>query len=217
LLTALGEKLVPLHSQDRPEKTAYTFNPLYVCVCVCPLYVRHSLHWYLKSTDSAIKNKYARAVNTISTTLKGKSAAVVPGSKDFLHHREQGRVNKHAHTVSLPVVLNVSFAAVGQVLVISVTWPELTHRVKRAQLLPAAYFAAHSHTYVGLARTIYLKELRCIYGIYGRDITIHLVIYGADIRFWPTLHICHFPFPSHTGTQQPTLPAPTLKAKLHRQ
>jgi len=37
---------------------------------------------------------------------------------------------------------------------------------------------------VGLARTIYI---RCIYGVIGREITKYTVIYGAYIRFWPTL------------------------------
>jgi len=41
--------------------------------------------------------------------------------------------------------------------------------------------------YVGLARTIYI---RCIYGIFGREITKFTVIYGVYIRFWPTLCIC---------------------------
>jgi len=31
--------------------------------------------------------------------------------------------------------------------------------------------------------------IRCTYGISSREITIHTVIYGADIRFWPTLSI----------------------------
>jgi len=35
-----------------------------------------------------------------------------------------------------------------------------------------------------LARTIYI---RCIYGNVGREITNYTVIYGAYIRFWPTL------------------------------
>jgi hypothetical protein len=34
---------------------------------------------------------------------------------------------------------------------------------------------------------IYTVYIRCIYGIFGREITIHTVIYGAYIRFWPTL------------------------------
>jgi hypothetical protein len=29
--------------------------------------------------------------------------------------------------------------------------------------------------------------MRCIYGIFGREITKYTVIYGAYIRFWPTL------------------------------
>jgi hypothetical protein len=40
--------------------------------------------------------------------------------------------------------------------------------------------------YVGLARTIYI---RCVYGIFGREITKYTVIYGVYIRFWPTLRI----------------------------
>ena len=39
---------------------------------------------------------------------------------------------------------------------------------------------------VGLARTIYV---RCMYGIFGRETTIHTVIYGVYVRFWPTLLI----------------------------
>jgi hypothetical protein len=42
--------------------------------------------------------------------------------------------------------------------------------------------------YIGLARTIYI---RCIYGIFGREITKYTVIYGVNIRFWHTLHINH--------------------------
>jgi hypothetical protein len=38
--------------------------------------------------------------------------------------------------------------------------------------------------YLGLARTIYI---RCIYGIFGREIIKYTVIYGVYIRFWPTL------------------------------
>jgi len=37
-----------------------------------------------------------------------------------------------------------------------------------------------------LDRTIYI---RCVYGNFGREITIYTVIYGVYIRFWPTLHM----------------------------
>jgi len=37
---------------------------------------------------------------------------------------------------------------------------------------------------IGLARTIYI---RCIYGIFGREIIHYTFIYGVYIRFWPTL------------------------------
>jgi hypothetical protein len=42
-------------------------------------------------------------------------------------------------------------------------------------------------TCVGLARTMYI---RCICGIFGREITEYTVIYGVYIRFWPTLYMC---------------------------
>jgi len=45
--------------------------------------------------------------------------------------------------------------------------------------------------YLGLARTIQLRYIQCIYGNFGREITIHTVIYGMYIRLWPTLHILH--------------------------
>ena len=34
-----------------------------------------------------------------------------------------------------------------------------------------------------------IPYIRCIYGISGREVTRYTVIYGAYIRFWPTLHI----------------------------
>jgi hypothetical protein len=59
------------------------------------------------------------------------------------------------------------------------------------QLLPACPLIRNIclcwHTFVGLARTIYIPSM---YGIIGREIAKHTVIYGAYIRFWPTLHIC---------------------------
>ena len=39
------------------------------------------------------------------------------------------------------------------------------------------------------------RYILCIYGIFGKEITIHTVIYGVYVRFWPTLiitlpHVC---------------------------
>ena len=34
-------------------------------------------------------------------------------------------------------------------------------------------------------------HLRCIYSIFGREFTVYMVIYGAYIRFWPTVLMCH--------------------------
>jgi hypothetical protein len=44
---------------------------------------------------------------------------------------------------------------------------------------------------LGLARTIYI---RCIYGNFGREITIYAVIYNVFVQSWPTLYIW---YPSH--------------------
>jgi len=48
--------------------------------------------------------------------------------------------------------------------------------------------------YTVLAKTIYI---RCIYGIFGREITKYTVIYGVYIRFWPTLVPTHVEFGSN--------------------
>ena len=34
-------------------------------------------------------------------------------------------------------------------------------------------------------------HIQCIYGIFGSEVTKHTVyMYGASVRFWPTLAIC---------------------------
>jgi hypothetical protein len=43
----------------------------------------------------------------------------------------------------------------------------------------------HTYTRLGLARTI---NIRCTYGIFGREITKYMVIYGVYIQLWPTPH-----------------------------
>jgi len=45
--------------------------------------------------------------------------------------------------------------------------------------------------WLGLARTMWgwTINIRCIYGVFGREITRHTVIYGVYIRFWPTLQV----------------------------
>ena len=46
------------------------------------------------------------------------------------------------------------------------------------------FYTQHILCELRVARIIYI---RCIYGISGRDINKYTVIYGAYIRFWPTL------------------------------
>ena len=51
--------------------------------------------------------------------------------------------------------------------------------------------------------------IQCIYGIFGREITKYTIIYGVDIRFWPTLHTSDT-FPAFSCTLQQL----TLRASL---
>jgi len=88
------------------------------------------------------------------------------------------------HTDNCAVCLNKHHQASGT-LVIAVLDPYTT------VALIGALFA---WTKVGLARTMYIYiyiYIRCIYGIFGREITVYTVIYGAYIRFWPTVDISH--------------------------
>ena len=52
---------------------------------------------------------------------------------------------------------------------------------------PNLNFSTH-YSLLGWARTTYIH---CIYGIFGRGITRHTVIYGAYTQFWPTLPVTH--------------------------
>ena len=63
---------------------------------------------------------------------------------------------------------------------------EFTTKNSPLQGCTQQYTLVSVHTYLGLARTIYI---RCICGVFGRDITKYTVIYGVYIRFRPTLHI----------------------------
>jgi hypothetical protein len=61
-------------------------------------------------------------------------------------------------------------------------------RVKRIVCLKMSHrlYTRNYWIFLGLARTIYI---RCIYSIFGREISKDAVIYGVYIRFWPTLDI----------------------------
>jgi len=73
-------------------------------------------------------------------------------------------------------------------------------------------FSFSSPLQVGLARTIYI---RCLYGIFGREITKYTVIYSVYIRFWPTLLTSlQFLFPSYHF--QPINSAPILISLPHK-
>jgi hypothetical protein len=56
------------------------------------------------------------------------------------------------------------------------------------------------------------SHVRCINGILGREITKYTVIYGAFVRFWPTLHTLHHCLCRYTvlanHTHSPSLPVP---------
>jgi hypothetical protein len=61
-------------------------------------------------------------------------------------------------------------------------FPEFDRPGKSKPLYRCKHCKHYKH--LGLARTIYI---RCLYGIFGREITKYMVIYGEYIRFWPTL------------------------------
>jgi len=66
----------------------------------------------------------------------------------------------------------------------------VSQALKRAWSYQERLSEAQMVTCVGLARTIYI---RCVYGIFGREITRYTDIYGVCIRFWPTLYMCNGP------------------------
>ena len=72
----------------------------------------------------------------------------------------------------------------------------VTHACTCSETRARMQIHMHKHTCVGLARTIYI---RCIYRIFGREITKYTVIYGVYVRFWPTLHMCTW---MHTYNKQ---------------
>ena len=59
------------------------------------------------------------------------------------------------------------------------SWPHV------CKLLPCVHSHGWPKPYMYI-RYIHIK-IRCIYGIVGRKITEYTVMYGVNIRFWPTL------------------------------
>jgi hypothetical protein len=53
---------------------------------------------------------------------------------------------------------------------------------QKCRFAPCIYRVDQNH--------IFNRCIQCIYGIFGREITKNTVIYGACIRFWPTLVFC---------------------------
>jgi len=58
-----------------------------------------------------------------------------------------------------------------------------------APSLPLDYFVTSSPEFMWRIYIGTYRYIRCIYGIFGREITIHTVIYGVFLRLWPTLWI----------------------------
>jgi len=74
------------------------------------------------------------------------------------------------------------------------SWELWTRRVAQLQVLPNSYIVPYPYTHV---LTMYVCRVGqnhiypvYIYGNFGRKITIYMVIYGAYVRFWPTLYKC---------------------------
>ena len=80
----------------------------------------------------------------------------------------------------------------------------LIHARKRGQFcMRKGVYETVTRTCVGLASTLYI---RCVYGVFGREMTKYTVIYGAYIRFWPTLCISQVHFTYHTSLGSPFWP-----------
>ena len=64
-------------------------------------------------------------------------------------------------------------------------------------LHPSGPLAIHESQIIGILQHVkgwpgpYIyRYIRCIHGSFGREITIHTVIYSVCIRFWITLNMC---------------------------
>ena len=66
-----------------------------------------------------------------------------------------------------------------------------------------------NHTFIG-------RYIWCTYGIFSREITIHTVMYGADVRFWPTLVIWIEMDESVLTILQPRLMAQVIESRQIR-
>jgi len=42
---------------------------------------------------------------------------------------------------------------------------------------------------VGQSHAYLCTYLQCVYSVFSRDISVHAVVYGVNIQFWPTLGI----------------------------
>ena len=67
-------------------------------------------------------------------------------------------------------------------------WPTLAYI--HQQMLRASNLTTGNAHSEGWPEPYIYRYIQCTYGIFGREITIYTVIYGADIRFWPTLQKC---------------------------
>ena len=60
------------------------------------------------------------------------------------------------------------------------------HRSKQDQTIISKRYNDWTSNLLGWPEPYIYRYIRCTYGIFSREITMHTVIYGADIRFWPT-------------------------------
>ena len=87
---------------------------------------------------------------------------------------------------SLHDLLSCIFVSARVCVCVRVHVSVLTSVFLQPAVLHVTLASEFADTNLGLAKPIYS---RCIHGVFGREITIHTVIYGVCMQLWPTLHL----------------------------
>ena len=146
------------------------------------------LHSASPTPARSVKGSYAASLSPLALRYICSSCACV--FSNLSASATSARSVKGSYAASLsPLALRYMYSSCACVFSNLSASPTPARSVKgsyAASLSPLALRYIYSSC-VGLARTTYI---RCIYGIFGREIIKHTVIYSVYIRFWPTLLMC---------------------------
>ena len=102
--------------------------------------------------------------------------------------------HKRIYAPYMTVYLVISLPKIPYIHRIYMVLTNPTYTLKLIQLIVLSPLLtlnlASSTNLQGWPQPYIYRYTRCTHGIFSREITIHTVMYGADIRFWPTLQIC---------------------------